>query len=121
MLTGPDRRALPVYGRAVDGQTRCVHWHGPLDVVALRLPCCDRFYPCRRCHDECADHPARRWPASASDEVVAVCGVCGTQMTAAEYLRATGCPRCGTPFNPRCALHRDLYFEPGASSSPCPR
>jgi uncharacterized CHY-type Zn-finger protein len=103
----------PVSGLLVDSQTRCAHWHGPFDVVALRFPCCGRYHPCRECHDACAGHPARRWPAGTTG-VVAMCGVCSAELTAPEYLGAAACPRCGAGFNPRCRLHRDRYFEPRA-------
>ena len=32
---------VPLCGVAVDPETLCVHWDGPVDVVALRFGCCD--------------------------------------------------------------------------------
>lgn len=101
--------ATRVYGLPIDAQTRCVHWAGPVDVVALSHPCCGRFYPCAECHDAVADHARKTWPAEGEEEV-ALCGSCGTLMTAREYMQAKGCGGCGHGFNPRCALHRDRYF-----------
>jgi len=101
-----------VHGRVLDAATRCVHYHGPADVVALRFPCCDRFYPCHRCHDEEADHPPARWPRGARDAPAVLCGVCGTVLTIAAYLAAESrCPACGAAFNPGCRAHWPLYFE----------
>ena len=109
------RFAVPLRGVGVDGQTRCVHYDGVRDVIALRAGCCDTYHPCHRCHDETEDHPARVWPRSRFDEPAVLCGVCQTTMTVLAYL-ASGhaCPACGAAFNPGCAAHYDLYFEGGA-------
>lgn len=106
-----------VAGPAVDGQTRCVHWATPRDVVAFRLPCCAPFWPCSECHEETADHPARPWPVDQRSEAAVLCGVCRSVLTIAEYLAAEAvdppaCPRCAAPFNPGCRTHLHLYFAP---------
>lgn len=106
-----------VHGPVVDGQTRCIHYHTERDVVAIRFFCCGRYYPCHLCHDECAGHPAVPWPAARRAEHAVLCGVCGAELAIAAYLAAPACPACGAAFNPRCALHADLYFAP---SSPAP-
>jgi uncharacterized CHY-type Zn-finger protein len=99
-------------GLELDGETRCAHWHGPLDIVALRLPCCGAYYACRDCHDALADHPARVWPRDEQEAMAAMCGACGRQMSVREYLGCEDrCPACGAGFNPGCRLHRHLYFE----------
>ncbi|WP_094770285.1 CHY zinc finger protein [Microbacterium gorillae] len=98
-----------LHGAAVDAQSRCVHHAGPTDVVALRLPCCGRWYGCAACHDADADHARRTWPA-ATGEPVACCGACGHLMDAARYLAAEACPECAHPFNPGCRAHHDRYF-----------
>jgi uncharacterized CHY-type Zn-finger protein len=41
---------MRVLGGVVDDQTRCVHYHGPTDVIAMRFKCCDAYFPCLRCH-----------------------------------------------------------------------
>lgn len=108
--------AGPVLGVEVDGRTGCAHYRSALDIVALRLPCCGRWYACRECHDALAGHPAEVWPAARSGERAVLCGACRAELTVEEYL-ASGhrCPRCGAGFNPRCAGHRHLYFaEPVA-------
>jgi uncharacterized CHY-type Zn-finger protein len=101
-----------VLGVDVDHQTRCAHWRSPLDIVALKMRCCGRYYACRQCHDALADHPAEVWPRTAWDEPVALCGACGVEMSAAAYTACDDrCPACGAPFNPGCRTHRHLYFE----------
>lgn len=99
-----------VHGAVVDPESRCAHWHGPRDVLAIRFPCCDRWYPCHSCHEEDADHAGAVWPADAAHERALLCGVCGGTSTIGEYLSSSTCARCGGPFNERCRLHRHLYF-----------
>lgn len=101
-----------VYGKAVDGLTRCVHYHTVLDILAIKFYCCGRYYPCRECHDECAGHQASVWPSSRFSEKAILCGACGKEHTIEAYLSNPGqCPSCKARFNPRCALHHHLYFE----------
>lgn len=102
----------PVHGLHLDPQTRCAHWHSELDVVALKMRCCGRYYACRDCHDALADHAAQVWPAAEFDAPAVLCGVCSGELTIAEYLACEDrCPRCAAPFNPGCRKHRHLYFE----------
>ncbi|MGC8667615.1 MAG: CHY zinc finger protein [Chthonomonadales bacterium] len=102
-----------VYGVGVQCDTRCVHFHSPRDVVAVRFFCCNAFYACRLCHDALADHPIALWPRqTASTEPVLLCGVCGTMMSLDEYLSAPSrCPICAAAFNPGCLGHLHLYFQ----------
>lgn len=99
-----------VLGAVVDAETRCIHYATPLDVIAIKFPCCGEFYPCHLCHAGSAAHPAEQWPAEAQDEQAVLCGVCGHLLTIAEYARAEACPSCAAPFNPGCKLHWTLYF-----------
>ncbi|MEE1620872.1 CHY zinc finger protein [Zafaria sp. Z1313] len=102
-----------VLGAVVDSLTRCVHYRTELDIVAIRFPCCDAFYPCRWCHDEVpGQHPTRTWPAADRDEAAVLCGACRRTLRIDEYTAAESCPHCTAPFNPRCKLHEELYFEP---------
>jgi uncharacterized CHY-type Zn-finger protein len=101
-----------VYGHLVDDKTRCTHWHGPTDVIAIRFPCCDRYYACFDCHSELELHEARRWGQAELDTTGVLCGECGAELAISAYLESGFvCPSCGTAFNPKCALHHDLYFE----------
>ncbi len=107
-----DRRV--VHGLDLDSQTRCVHWRSALDVIAIKMRCCGRYYACRACHDALETHPAVVWPRAEWAEPAVLCGVCGTELSIATYLACDNrCPSCGAAFNPGCKLHRHLYFETG--------
>lgn len=99
-----------VLGRTIDDQTRCVHYSSPTDIVAIKFKCCGAFYPCFRCHSECADHRAQRWPADEWDERAILCGACQAELPIRTYLGVLSCPDCGSAFNEGCRLHRPLYF-----------
>jgi len=101
-----------VAGVDIDPNTRCAHWHGPTDIIAIKFPCCDTFYSCYECHQTVAEHPPKAWPRSEFDTRAVVCGVCGHILTIAEYMACESvCPQCGAGFNPGCRKHWDLYFE----------
>ncbi|WP_254863314.1 CHY zinc finger protein [Halovivax gelatinilyticus] len=101
-----------VRGVDVDDETRCRHYDGPSDVVAMRFGCCESFYPCHRCHDERTDHDGQPWPRDRFDEPAVLFGVCGSTLTPPAYFDADHrCPDCGVEFNPGCAAHRSIYFE----------
>ena len=60
---------------------------------------------------EIAGHPAVVWPEREFDELVVLCGGCGRQMSAQEYLDCKSiCPNCGRSFNPACVKHAHYYF-----------
>ncbi len=101
-----------VYGKTIDGLTRCEHYHSILDILAIKFPCCDRYYPCFECHQECAGHAPVAWPRSRWKEKAILCGACGAEHTIEAYLAdPKQCPSCKARFNPRCELHHHLYFE----------
>lgn len=105
---------VPVGGVEVGSATRCAHYHGPRDVIAIRFACCDVFYPCHVCHRERADHESDRWPPDQFDVSAVLCGQCGTMLTIEQYLEAEhACPVCGAAFNPGCERHHDRYFQVG--------
>jgi uncharacterized CHY-type Zn-finger protein len=101
-----------VRGPSIDAETRCIHYGSALDVVALRAPCCDAWYPCHLCHAAVADHPLQVIPRAEHHLPAALCGVCRETMSVPEYLAADSCPSCGAPFNPGCAAHAHVYFAP---------
>lgn len=106
-----DRFSVPLGGVAVDGETRCAHYDAAVDVVALRFHCCDRYYPCVRCHESVIDHDTERVPREAFDDPAVLCGVCGATLSVRAYLDCDdACPACGAAFNPDCRRHRDRYF-----------
>jgi len=102
-----------VRGVDVGPETRCGHYDGERDVIALRFPCCDDYYPCFECHEAVADHERSVWPGDAAAVPAVLCGRCGTELAIEAYLRADhACPDCGAAFNPGCAAHYDRYFAP---------
>ena len=108
---GPGTPAARVLGPTVDDQTRCVHYAGPLDIVAIPFRGCGEFYPCFPCHAETVAHPVSAWPAARFDERAILCGVCRTTLTISDYLESVACPSCAAQFNPGCSLHHSIYFE----------
>ncbi|WP_436929335.1 CHY zinc finger protein [Halosimplex halobium] len=106
-----DRFPVPLRGVAVDPETRCAHYDAAVDVIALRFPCCDCYYPCFRCHEAVTDHDAERVPREAFDHPAVLCGACGERLSVREYLDCgDACPACAAAFNPGCRRHRDRYF-----------
>lgn len=99
----------------IDGQTRCKHYSSPLDVIAIKMHCCMRYYSCISCHNEDVDHSPTVWPkALFSDPGGVLCGVCRAEMSIKAYLACDSrCPNaaCKADLNPRCSNHYHLYFE----------
>ncbi len=113
-MTGQQREVggVTVYGVDVDPCTRCRHWHGDNDVIALRFACCDQWFCCFDCHQALADHVPAVWPQGRRDVKAVLCGACGHSLRIDEYLACDStCPACGAAFNPGCARHYHLYFE----------
>lgn len=101
-----------VYGVDVDAQTRCAHWHSPIDIIAIKFKCCKRFFPCYECHAEMETHQPEVWSKDEFETKAILCGVCGHQLSVSEYLACDSiCPQCASKFNPGCAKHYHLYFE----------
>lgn len=98
-------------GAVVDEMTRCVHYRGATDIIAIRFACCGEYYPCHLCHQESAGHPAQQWASDRRDQRAVLCGACGHELTVAEYFTVTACPRCSAAFNEGCVLHREYYFD----------
>ena len=106
-----DRFDAPLRGVDVDPETRCAHYDTALDVVALRFPCCDAYYPCFRCHAAVTDHEPERVPREQFEETAVLCGACETTLSVRAYLDCDDrCPACEAAFNPGCRRHRDRYF-----------
>ncbi|WP_105992423.1 CHY zinc finger protein, partial [Staphylococcus agnetis] len=100
-----------VYGQVIDDETRCVHYSTILDVIAIKFKCCNKYYPCYKCHNEAESHRPKRWKEHEFNEKAILCGVCKHEMTINEYMLIEACPRCNAHFNSRCKLHYHLYFE----------
>ena len=101
-----------VRGFDVDPQTRCTHWHGPTDIIALRIKCCGNWFSCYDCHAETTSHLGAVWPLDERDAEAILCGACGHTLTINQYLACEStCPVCDSAFNPGCANHAHLYFQ----------
>jgi uncharacterized CHY-type Zn-finger protein len=101
-----------VRGVDLDSQTRCQHYHGPSDIVAIKMKCCDVYYACKDCHSALADHPIEVWPEREWNQHAILCGACGAELTIQEYMESGfQCPNCHEQFNPGCRNHYHLYFE----------
>lgn len=104
-------RGSEVRGIDVDEKTRCEHYSSDNDIIAIKFPCCQVYYPCFHCHDELADHDRERISRDRWDEPGVLCGNCGHELTVREYLSSDSCVNCKAHFNPHCADHYHLYFE----------
>jgi uncharacterized CHY-type Zn-finger protein len=97
-------RGINIFGKPVDQQTRCQHWHSDLDIIAIKFHCCERYFPCFSCHGETADHAPTVWPKAEFDTKAILCGVCGTELSISDYQNSNN--TC-----PNCSKHYHLYFE----------
>src|SRR6185369_4690161 len=101
-----------VHGLNLDPQTRCEHYHGPTDIIAIKMNCCRVYYACKDCHVALADHPIEVWPRNHWSRAAVLCGSCGTELTIEQYMMsAYQCPNCRALFNPRCQNHHQFYFQ----------
>ena len=99
-------------GKLTDNETRCIHYHSSLDIIAIKFKCCDVYYPCYECHTEEAGHTAQVWPKHEWTTKAILCGYCKTELTIQQYMDANNqCPFCKAAFNPNCSRHYHLYFE----------
>ncbi|CAN5305810.1 CHY zinc finger protein [soil metagenome] len=102
----------PVYGRIIDHQTRCTHYHSSEDIIAIKFKCCGHYYPCYECHQEAAGHTAQQWEENEWNSKAVLCGSCGFELTINEYFSSVNkCPQCKELFNPNCEKHYSLYFR----------
>ena len=102
---------MEIYGAVVDNETRCIHYHTEKDIIAIKFKCCNRYYPCYKCHEEHTDHSIEGWPKQQFDELAILCGSCHTELTIHQYMHTLSCPYCQASFNERCAAHYPIYFE----------
>lgn len=100
-----------IYGPTVDDESRCIHYQTPLDIIAIKFKCCNKYYPCYKCHNEAASHTIQRWDSSELNEKAILCGVCKHEMTINEYMMIEACPNCDAHFNNRCKYHYHHYFS----------
>ena len=107
-----------VNGVDLDSQTRCAHYNGPLDIIAIKMKCCGIYYACKDCHDELADHAIEVWPHEQWHQTAVLCGSCATELSVRAYLECSSrCPACRASFNPGCRNHYHFYFETEGSTA----
>ncbi|WP_010096223.1 CHY zinc finger protein [Ornithinibacillus scapharcae] len=102
---------ITVYGPTVDNQTRCKHYHSKQDVIAIKFKCCDKYYPCYQCHQECEEHEIMVWEKNEFEVKAILCGVCEIEHTISEYMNTSRCLQCNAEFNEGCSNHYHLYFQ----------
>ncbi|MFB4161194.1 CHY zinc finger protein [Geomicrobium sp. JSM 1781026] len=102
---------IHIHGQVLDEETRCVHYDGPTDIIAIKFACCGRYYPCIHCHEESESHRRRTWATNERDERAIYCGACKTEHTIQTYMNHTHCPRCSSLWNENCKYHYHYYFE----------
>lgn len=97
---------------AIDRETRCKHYHGEKDIIAIRFKCCATFYSCYYCHEEAADHKHEVWSGDELQMKEILCGKCHAELTIEDYLNCGYiCPSCRSSFNSKCSSHYHFYFE----------
>ena len=100
-----------IYGNQIDGKSRCVHYGAEVDIVAIKIKCCNKFYACIECHNEMEDHRAEIWKKTEFEEKVILCGNCREEIAITTYQLISECPSCKHSFNKKCINHYHLYFE----------
>lgn len=101
-----------VYGSLIDTETRCRHYFTEEDIIAIKFfKCCNKYYPCYKCHNEFEKHAIKRWSEPSFNEKAILCGVCKHELTINEYMMVERCPNCQSRFNNRCKYHYHIYFE----------
>ena len=104
--------SISIKGKLLDDETRCEHYHSEKDIIAIKLKCCQTYYPCISCHNETTNHKAEVWLKTERDTKAILCGSCKTELTINEYFACESiCPNCTAAFNPKCENHYHFYFE----------
>ena len=103
---------VQVHGVDLDAESRCAHYRGDTDIIAIKMKCCGEFYACKDCHAAIVSHEIQVWPEAEFDEPAIRCGACGMYLTIRGYLEAENqCPACQALFNPKCRNHHQFYFQ----------
>jgi len=110
-MTGK-QAAILIHGQPVDDNTRCIHYHSALDIIAIKFKCCGEYYPCYQCHEAGAEHAALTWKKDEWGSKAILCGCCKNELTIQQYMQSGNqCIYCNASFNPNCSKHYHLYFE----------
>ncbi|EKS21047.1 hypothetical protein HMPREF9318_01001 [Streptococcus urinalis FB127-CNA-2] len=68
-----------LFGKTIDKEGRCIHYHTVNDIVALKCSYCERYYACFHCHDECENHKFK--PTTLEEAIPVLCGKCRNYLT----------------------------------------
>ena len=105
-------KSIIIKGKNVDAQTRCLHYHSTVDIISIKIKCCNEYYACIHCHDEAVNHKTAVWRKEEFNNKAILCGNCYNELTIDEYLKSNyQCPHCKAAFNPKCSNHNHYYFE----------
>ncbi|MGT2933763.1 CHY zinc finger protein [Streptococcus catagoni] len=99
---------MDILGIALDNESRCLHYHGDSDIVALKCRQCQAYFACYHCHDALRSH--HFLANQAQEKYPVLCGACKHFLTKESYEKGY-CPFCLRLFNPNCSLHKDIYFS----------
>ena len=103
-----ERRAVfKIWGREIDSEGRCAHYHQNNDIVGLKCSTCQKYFACYQCHDELMDHSFK---ACDKTDYPAICGKCRNIINFEDYKEGS-CIHCHAPFNPNCHRHWSIYFK----------
>ncbi|SFL91388.1 Uncharacterized protein, contains Zn-finger domain of CHY type [Gracilibacillus orientalis] len=102
---------MEIFGFPIDSAGRCKHYYGENDIVSIKFTCCNRYFPCYKCHDESTDHERQLWQKEDFQEKAILCGNCFNELTIDAYIHYQQCDNCNATFNPNCAKHYSKYFE----------
>ncbi|MCB5153661.1 CHY zinc finger protein [Streptococcus mutans] len=102
---------VTIYGDLIDKETRCIDYHGPTDIVALKCFACQKYYPCFLCHNRHETHNFQAYLEKLKKDKVVFCGSCQRELTIEAYKEKGTCPFCHHLFNPNCKVHYNHYFR----------
>jgi len=105
---------------AIDNEGRCKHYHGENDTTLLKFKCCNKYYPCYKCHSENEIHEVQLWKKEEFHKKAILCGVCKKELTINDYLHMETCKYCNITFNPNCSKHYIKYFDIPIEHTNCP-
>lgn len=101
-----------VKGNLIDGKSRCTHYHSKLDIIAIKMKCCNTYYACVECHNKYENHSLEIWSRKEFEKKAIICGECESEFSINEYLSCDNqCPNCSALFNAKCSNHYHYYFE----------
>ena len=100
-----------IFGFQIDGKTRCVHYCSEVDIVAIKMKCCGKYYSCIECHNELESHKVELWKKTEFNTSAILCGNCREELSINNYKASKACTKCFHSFNEKCENHFPLYFE----------